>query len=113
MKKISITVVSIFAVLLSLNSVHASGEWYEGGTLQKASLSQWNKSTLKNKIATSADWAITREKILNVVQKTGTMETLKIFAVDVALCVDEVAAPGDIKGSAPDIAGGCMMLMGW
>ena len=31
-------------------------EWYDGGTLHKATAAEWNRASSRNKLATAADW---------------------------------------------------------
>ena len=34
----------------------SSNQWFRGGTLHNATVSQWKNATYKNKLATAADW---------------------------------------------------------
>ncbi len=42
-----------------------SDEWYEGGTLHKASVQEWQQATYKNRFATSADQFVSITKANN------------------------------------------------
>lgn len=48
----------IISAFISINSATAR-EWFEGGTLHKASIKQWNIATYSNKLATCAGFIIT------------------------------------------------------
>lgn len=88
--------------------------WYEGGTLHRATVSQWNNSTYANRLATASDWAARRPNIKAEVRRSGTMETLRPYAEDLVECVDEAAAgQGYETTSVAELAAGCMILMGW
>jgi len=40
----------------SSNKAVPTKQWFEGGTLQNATIGEWNRATYANKLATSADW---------------------------------------------------------
>ena len=42
-----------------------SGEWYEGGTLHKATVQEWQQATYENRLATSGDWFVSITKAHN------------------------------------------------
>jgi len=105
---------SILSVTFLSPSIYAA-EWYEGGTLHQATLEEWKNARYKNKTATAADMAINAPAVNKAVQQANSMEMLKIYAVSLALCVDEVASP-DVDAShlkVADTAALCASLMGW
>jgi predicted Zn finger-like uncharacterized protein len=89
-------------------------KWYEGGTLHRATVSQWKRSAYSNKLATAADWAANLPRIKAEVTRSGNIETLRPFASNLVVCVDEAAA-GEGYGSmsVAELAAGCAILMGW
>jgi hypothetical protein len=92
----------------------SADEWYEGGTLYKATVAEWNKAAYSNKLATASDWATTRPQIVSKVQRSGTMETLRPFAEELVKCIDEAASgKGYSNEEITSLAAGCMILMGW
>jgi hypothetical protein len=94
--------------------VNAGGKWYENGTLHNASVADWNRATYRNKLATAADWAITRPQIKAKVKNSGSIDTLKPFASELVTCVNEAAAgQGYGSMSVAEVAASCMILMGW
>lgn len=94
--------------------VCACGNWYENGTLHRATVAEWNKASYSNKLATAADWSISRPQIKAKVKNSGSMDTLKPFAIELATCINEAAAgKGYGNMSATELAAGCMILMGW
>ena len=94
--------------------VCAGGKWYENGTLHRGSVADWKKATYANKLATAADWALNIPQIKRKVKKSGSIETLKPFAVELVTCVNEATAgQGYGSMSIAEVAASCMILMGW
>jgi hypothetical protein len=113
MQRLSLST-SILVFCLFPLIVCASGNWYGNGTLHRASVAEWNKATYANRLATAADWSISRPQIKAKVKNSGSMDTLKPFAVELVSCINEAAAGKDYGNmSATEIAAGCMILMGW
>ena len=106
---------TFLAILLAVPLVIiAGGSWYSGGSLHKATVGQWKTASYDNKLATAADWAVTHPTVKSKVQKGGSMETLRPFAVQLMLCVDEAAAgKGYDSTSVAQLAASCVILMGW
>ncbi len=98
--------------LVSKTKRRTGGRWYENGTLHKSSVAIWNNATYGNKLATSADWALAMPKIEAQVKKSGSMDTLRPFAVELVKCVNEAAArKGYDSMSTSELAASCMALM--
>lgn len=77
------------------------GEWYDGGTLHSATVSQWNVATEANKLATCGDY---------VASVTG--EISKSKAYELKNCIDEAASTTS-EGTIPDIGAACVVLLGY
>ena len=77
--------------------------WFSGGTLQNASVGEWNNATQENKLATSADWAIDNFDL------TTTSNELRFYTQGLLICVD-VAAESDSNDTDPisDIVKTCV-----
>ena len=58
-------------------------EWYVGGTLHKAKVSEWKSATEKNKLATCADFMVNVDNTLSASELKETATALKI-------CINEV-----------------------
>jgi len=87
---------------------------YAAGTLHRASVAGWNRATYANKLATAGDWALTRPQIYAKVKNSGSLDTLRPFAIELVTCVNEAAAgPGYSNMGVAELAAGCMILMGW
>ncbi len=43
-----------------VQSSKLNSKWYEGGNLHKTSVGEWRTATYENKLATTADWSISR-----------------------------------------------------
>lgn len=82
--------------------------WYEGGTLHKAKISDWKTATEKNKLATCGDFMAT-------VDNTVTMTELKRRATELKNCIDE--ATRDLEStnneSVSSIAALCTKTMSY
>ena len=93
--------------------VHAEVKWYENGTLHKTSVAEWNSATYANKLATAADMAMANPQIKEKVMSSGSIDTLRPFAVQLVICIDEAAAgQGYGNTGVAQLAAGCMILMG-
>lgn len=67
-------------------------EWYSGGSLGSASMSEWTVATDRNQLATSADFAtkaleLKYGSLSAAMQKLGTMENLRPYAIAVQSCI--------------------------
>jgi Domain of unknown function (DUF4190) len=85
-------------------------EWYEGGTLHRATVKEWREATYTDRLATAADWALTMlEKSGN---KPASTDALKPFAVDLEACVTTTATGGNAEGQrASEVAAMCWVLL--
>jgi len=92
----------------SNKSKSAIDNWYEGGTLHKATISEWKVATEKNKLATCADFMA---KIDNSV----SMDELKIRAKALMKCIDESTTGLDSTNdeSVSSVAAKCAILLGY
>lgn len=96
----------------SISNDKSTNKWYTGGTLHSGSVAEWNGATYANKLATAADWAMTAPQIKKKVKNSGSIDTLKPFAIELVICVNE-AAGGQGYGSmsVSELAAGCIILM--
>lgn len=111
-----VLVVSVGLSFSSL-SIAETKKWFEGGTLHKATTVEWKAATYRNKTATSADFALGFPKIKEVVTESGSIDVNKIFAVDLATCID-TAISEEKEGIHEDttliqIAVVCGKALGW
>jgi len=92
-----------------------AGDWYEGGTLHKATISTWQQADFNNKLATAGDWVLTGSpKIKQIVSDSGSINTLKPYASELTICIDKaVEGTGQESSQAASIAVLCMMTMGY
>jgi hypothetical protein len=64
-------------------------EWYEDGTLHKATVEDWINATTENKLATTADWLISVPKIREKLEDgSRSVDSIKPFAESIVSCVD-------------------------
>jgi hypothetical protein len=95
----------LFILLFAIPQPAFAGEWHEGGTLHRATISKWNQSSYKNRLATSADWflSITKkhnsslQKKLDRLSKSQYFISLKAFSVKLENCTSDIAyiKPGE------------------
>ena len=104
--------IAVFSLALSF-SVLAAEKWYEGGSLHKSSPAEWRKSSHKNKMATAADWVLSRPSILKKVKKSGNINTGRPYATELVKCIETSLKGVNAGGSTAEIAAACMVLMGW
>lgn len=101
--------IAIFTFLAVLASQALAAQWYEGGTLHRASGRVWQQASQEDRLATSADFAAT------VLQgQVSTLERLKPYAVKLRGCITratEEEGAGSQKVS--EIAAACVILMEW
>lgn len=79
-----------------------TGEWYEGGTLHKAKISEWKLATDKNKLATCADF---------IAKVDGSISLAK--ATNLKVCIDEGTQGINTADnqSVADVASVCMIIL--
>lgn len=95
-------------------SVAQNDKWYSGGSLHRASVGEWRSASNRNRLATAADWAMIHGAVKDKVTRSGSIETLRPFAVDLVTCVNEAAGPSGYDNvGASELASACMILMGW
>lgn len=113
MRKVIFPVLAVLFLAIPF-IVCAEGKWYENGTLHRGSVADWNRATYANKLATAADWAITRPQVKKKVKNSGSIDTLRPFASELVTCINEAAAgQGYGSKSVAEVAASCMILMGW
>lgn len=85
-------------------------EWYENGTLHKASVSEWKQATEENKLATSADFAASIKTSRK--EKYSNMEEMRYDAENLKSCIEE-AIKGDIinESKVSEVAPLCAILI--
>ena len=68
----------------------------------------------EDKLATAADWALAYDRVKNTVLRSGSMETLKPYAIDLVTCVDGASGPsGNDSLRVAQLAASCIVLLGW
>ena len=86
-------------------------EWYEGGTLHKATVAEWHKATYANRLATSADFVV----VANRAEAERDFSTVKPKAIELARCISE--STKDIaeiqQHKVTEYAAVCITLLGY
>ena len=96
-------------------SMGANSKWYKNGSLHEATVKEWSQASYENKLATAADWAISKPLIKDKV-KNGSMDDLKTIAVNLVDCLNETTsvAAADKKYQYLEIspfADSCLIIM--
>ena len=99
------------ALMASTAAPAMASEWYEGGTLAKASLGQWNSATNANRMATGADFfqMIAENQGLRVHPRDS-----KPLVIQLVACMNE-AIRYDISPNTrtAEAAAACAIALGW
>jgi hypothetical protein len=81
--------------------------WYSGGSLHKATASEWKASTDKNRLATSADFAAA-----TLDRKIENIEELLPDAVYIERCISKAVESENLGANKiPDIATLCVLSL--
>ena len=110
MKKIIYILPLLLLIACSGNSNNNSepiDEWYAGGTLHKSIIGEWKSATVKDKLATCADY------VANVKDYAGDMDAMKKDATDVMDCINETVIGDElISSKTVEVASSCVLLLG-
>ena len=88
--------IAFCAVFLLLSGAAHADMWYEGGTLQKATVADWTAATPENQLATSADFIASLNSVPDISKASpGEQENIRKLATDLRNCVDETATHPD------------------
>ncbi len=67
----------------------SSRQWFQGGNLHNATISEWKSATYQNKLATAADWLATT-KWKGHLNSPSDFDKMKVKAQMLVKAVDEV-----------------------
>ena len=97
--------------IMAFASTAQAKEWYEGGTLHKASVAQWHQADEHNRIATAGDWvhATTSRKYIDLIFDEDP-EIMHMAAKMVAQCV--TTSTEDMKSSKDNASTYAVLCMG-
>ena len=86
-------------------------EWYEGGTLHKATVGQWHRATYANRLATCADWVVAA----NRAEAERDFSTVKPKAIELEKAIMEATKgiPEIQDHQVAEYAAMCIILMGY
>ena len=97
--------VAVFIFLFASPSM--AKEWYEGGTLHKATGGEWQRATEPNRLATSADFVA-------AAKAASDMKQLRKRAEAVKSCVTEATDDPDLYSlKVSEVAASCIILLGY
>lgn len=83
-------IITLAALLLVAHPASAN-PWYEGGTLQKATLADWKNATADNQLATSGDFIAALSSITDIatVQDQAALDQIRKRAEDLRQCINQ------------------------
>lgn len=84
-------------------------EWYQGGTLHKATVQQWHAADYDNKLATASDF-------LTSTVGWDTLDEARVNSKLLVVCIDEaveVAVRDGLALKANEMAVACIVILGW
>lgn len=86
-------------------------KWYEGGTLQKKTMADWYAATYRNRLGTSADFAVVFLKVLKH-RKARSMDELKNIATALEICISEAGDDPSLHSQkASDMSAMCSLIL--
>ena len=99
------------ATMASTAAPALAAEWYEGGTLAKASLGQWYGASRVDRLASSADAVA----FLNIRQgKRIPPRDTRAQSGQLVICIGEVASDSNLWSmKVSEVTAACMVAMGW
>ena len=87
-------------------------EWYEGGTLHRGSVADWKAATDRNRLATSADFAVRSTHVQRRFQRLG-MAAFRSDTQSLMTCIDTAAADPDFRRyQIVELAAACLVITG-
>src|SRR4051812_41767802 len=91
----------ILATLLLTIHPALADPWYEGGTLQKATLSDWRDAAADNQLATAADFIASLSSIADIsaVQDQAALDQIRKRAEDLRQCINQNIQQGTMADS--------------
>lgn len=78
-------------------------QWYEGGTLQKADITEWQKATPENQLATSADFIASLSGLseIAVIKDPKELEAIKTRSTELQTCINEAISAEELAADKP------------
>jgi hypothetical protein len=89
-------IVCFIALLMMSRPAFAQQLWYEGGTLQKATVADWQQATTENQLATSADFIASLSGVSDIakLQDQAALDEIRKKSEDLQACInDSVSKP--------------------
>ena len=87
-------------------------EWYEGGTLHRGTIADWNAASDRNRLATSADFAVRSTHVQRRFQRLG-MAAFRSDTQSLMTCIDTAAADPDFRQyRIVQLAAACLVITG-
>lgn len=94
-------------IILSLTSNVFAKEWYEGGTLHRATAGEWLSASYQNRLATAADFLAANKAATN-------MDEIKVRAISLERCITEAINDPRLHGQkVSEIGAACMILLNY
>lgn len=97
----------VFLFLILSPPALLADEWYEGGTLHRATAQQWHEATRANRLATAADFAASIDSSIG-------MDALRDRAEALRRCITVATADRSTRNlKVSEVAAACAIQLGY
>ena len=108
----ALPIVAAFLLLTACSQEAEEDRWYEGGTLQNASVAEWRGADQRNKMASSLEWIVPlRSDYIGSLDEEPLAE-MKSLSERFVGCLDREAGKEGVADATPmrDLASICVIL---
>ena len=100
----------VLAVVMATTAM--AQQWYEGGTLHRATVTEWNAASQRNKLATMADYAATTRGAQRAARENN-FELVRLYAESLVICIDTAVEDPDFwHFEVAELGAACITLLG-
>jgi len=98
---------TICLLLLLYPSILIADEWYEGGTLHRATAQQWHDASSENRLATAADFAASADTSVG-------LNELRERASALQICISTATSDSSLGSlKVAEVAAVCIIQLGY
>jgi hypothetical protein len=93
----------LLSLSLTLSAAAFAAAWYEGGTLQKATVADWQTGAAENKLATAGDFIASITAVADIadIKDPKAAAGIKKRSEELVTCVDTMAETADMPSDTP------------
>jgi hypothetical protein len=86
-------IICFFVLLMMIKPAFAQQPWYEGGTLQKATVADWQQATAANQLASAGDFIASLSGVTDISKvDQASANEIKQKSIDLQACVNDAVA---------------------